>query len=72
MLNALNMRILLVILAAILAIASAVAYHRHEIAKAAQSREKRQYELLLQRLENDKKHNSAAANKSKAWQKYLP
>jgi len=72
MLNALNTKILLAILAVLLAIAGTVAYRRHEAEKAALERQ-RQYQLFRQRVEHDKKkHNSAAANESKIWQKYLP
>lgn len=68
----LNMEMLLAILTVILIIAGAIAYHRYEIARAAQLREKRQYDLLLRRLESDRIHSSAAAYESKTWQKYLP
>ena len=73
MVNALNTKILLAILTVLLAIAGAVAYHRHESAKAAQLREQQQYQRLRQQVERDKKaHNSSAANEGKTWQKYLP
>ncbi len=73
MLNPLNTKILLAILAVLLAIAGAVAYHRHEVAKAAELREQQQYQQLRQQVEKDKKaHNSSAANEGKTWQKYLP
>ena len=73
MLNALNAKILLAILAVLLAIAGAITYHRHEAVKAAELRERRQYEQLRQQVEKDKKkHSSAAANEGKTWQKYLP
>ena len=73
MLNALNTKILLAILAVLLAITGAVAYHRHEVAKAAQLREQQQYQQLRQQVEKDKKtHNSSAAHEGKTWQKYLP
>ena len=39
MLNAVNTKILLAILAALLAIACALAYHRHEAARAAELHE---------------------------------
>jgi hypothetical protein len=72
MLQAVQPKILLAILAALLAIAGAVTYQRHEAAKAAFERQ-RQYELLRQQVEKDKKkHSSAAANESKTWQKYIP
>jgi hypothetical protein len=73
MLKALNTKILLALLAVLMAIAGTVAYRRHEAAKAAELREQRQYELLRQQVEKDKKrHSSAAANESKTWQKYIP
>ena len=72
MLQALQTKILLAILAALLAIAGAGAYQRHEAAKAALKRQ-RQYELFRQQVEKDKKkHSSAAANEGKTWQKYIP
>ncbi|MFZ0661259.1 MAG: hypothetical protein WAM66_01075 [Acidobacteriaceae bacterium] len=73
MLNALNTKILLAILAVLLAIAGTVAYHRHEAAKAAELHEQQQYQRLRQQVEKDKKtHNSSAAHEGKTWQKYLP
>jgi stalled ribosome alternative rescue factor ArfA len=72
MLQAMQTKILLAILAALLAIAGALVYQRHEAAKAALERQ-RQYELFRQRVEKDKKkHSSAAANEGKTWQKYIP
>ncbi len=72
MLQAMQTKILLAILAALLAIAGAMGYRRHEAAKAALERP-RQYELFRQQVEMDKKkHNSAAANEGKTWQKYIP
>jgi len=72
MLQAMQTKILLAILAALLAIAGAVAYQQHEAAKAALERQ-RQYELFRQQVEKDKKkHSSAAANEGKTWQKYIP
>ena len=69
MLQAMQMKILLAILAALLAIAGTLAYQRHEAAKAALERQ-RQYELLRQQVEKDKKkHSSAASNEGKTWQK---
>ena len=73
MLNALNTKILMAILAVLLAIAGTVAYHRHEAVRAAELREQQQYQRLRQQVEKDKKaHNSSAANEGKTWQKYLP
>lgn len=73
MLNAVNTKILLAILAALLAIACALAYHRHEVARAAELHEQRQYQQLRQQVQKDKKkHSSDAANEDKTWQKYLP
>jgi len=72
MLQAMQTKILLAILAALLAIAGAVAYQRHEEANAALKRQ-RQYELFRQQVEKDqKKHSSAAANEGKTWQRYIP
>ena len=72
MLQAMQTKILLAILAALLAIAGGVAYQRHEAAKAALGRQ-REYELFRQQVERDKKkHSSAAANEGKTWQKYIP
>ena len=73
MLNAFNTKILLAILAALLAIAGTVTYPRHQAVKAAELREQQQYQRLRQQVEKDKKaHNSSAANEDKPWQKYLP
>jgi predicted hydrolase (HD superfamily) len=72
MLQAMQTKILLAILAALLAIAGTLAYRRHEAVKAALERQ-RQYELFRQQVEKDKKkHSSAAANEGKTWQKYIP
>ena len=68
LLQAMQTKILLAILAALLAIAGAVVYQRHEAAKAALERQRR-YELFRQQAEKDKKkHSSAAANEGKTWQ----
>jgi len=73
MLKALIMKILLDILAVLLAMAGTAAWCRHEAAKAAELREQREYELFRQQVEKDrKKHSSAAANEGKVWQKYIP
>ena len=73
MLNAVNTKILLAILAALLAIACALAYRRHEAARTAELHEQRQYQQLRQQVEKDKKkHNASAAHEGKTWQKYLP
>jgi predicted hydrolase (HD superfamily) len=72
MFQAAHTKILLAILTALLAIAGTLAYRRHEAAKAALERQ-RQYELFREQVEKDKrKHNSAAANGGKTWQKYVP
>ena len=72
MLQAMQTKILLAVLAALVAIGGAVAYRRHEAAKAALERQ-RQYEPFRQQVEkNKRKHNSAAANEGKTWQKYIP
>ncbi len=72
-LKAAHAKILLAILAALLAIAGALAYRRHELVKAAVLRERKEYEMFLQQAEKDKqKHSSAAANEGKVWRKYIP
>ena len=72
MLNAIQTKILLAILAVLLAIAGSLAYRRHEAVKAAFERQQ-QYERFRQQVEQDKKkHSSAAANEGKTWQKYIP
>ena len=72
MLQAMQTKILVAILAALLAIAGALVYQRHEAATAASERQRR-YELFRQQVEKDKKkHSSAAANEGKTWQKYIP
>jgi cell division protein FtsL len=72
MLQAMQTKILLAILTALVAIAGAVAYQQHKAAKAALERQG-QYELFRQQVEKDKKqHSSAAANEGKTWQKYIP
>ena len=71
MLN-LKMEMLIAILTVILIIAGAIAYHQYQIGKAARLREKRQYDLLLLRLEYERTLSSAAAYENKIWQKYLP
>jgi CHASE1-domain containing sensor protein len=72
MLQAVQTKILLAVLVALLAIAGVVAHQRHEAAKVALERH-RQYELFRQQVEKDKKkHSSAATNEGKTWQKYIP
>lgn len=72
MLKAIHTKILLAILAALLAIAGALAYRQHVAAKAALQRQQ-EYERLRQRVEQDKKkHSSAATNEGKTWKKYIP
>jgi len=72
MLKVVNTKILLVILAVLIAIAGTLAYHRHEAEKAALQRQQ-EYERFRQQVEKDKKkHSSAAANEGKTWQKYIP
>ena len=73
MLKAIQTKILLAILAALVAIAGALAYRRHAATKAALLREQQEYEKFRQQVEQDKKkHSSAAANEGKVWQKYIP
>ena len=72
MLKAIQTKILLAILAVLLAIGGTLAYRRHEAAKAAFERQQL-YERFRQQVEQDKKkHSSAAANEGKTWQKYIP
>ena len=74
MLQAMQTKILLAILAALLTIAGAAIYQRHEAAKAAfENASGEQYRAIPAAGEkNKKKHRSAAANEGKAWQKYIP
>ncbi len=72
MLKAIQTKILLAILAVLLAIAGTLAYRRHEAAKAAFERQQ-EYERFRQQVEQDKKkRSSAAANEGKTWKKYIP
>ena len=72
MLKAIQTKILLAILAVLLAIAGTLAYRRHEAAKAAFERQQ-EYERFRQQVEQDKKkHSSAAANEGNTWKKYIP
>ena len=72
MLKAIQTKILLAILAALLAIAGTLAYRRHEAAKAAIERQQ-EYERFRQQVEQEKrKHSSAAANEGHTWKKYIP
>ena len=82
MLEAINTKILLAILAALTAIGSAVIYRSQEAHKAAailqqqqhdaEERE-RQDEAFRKKVEQDKKrHNSAAGNEGKTWKSYIP
>jgi len=72
MLKAIQTKILLAILAVLLAIGGTLAYRRHEAAKAALQRQQ-EYGRFRQQVEQDKKkHSSAAANEGKIWQKYIP
>ncbi|HUA97874.1 MAG TPA: hypothetical protein VMA34_06070 [Terracidiphilus sp.] len=73
MLKVIQTKILLAILAVLLAIAGALAYRRHEAAEAVALQEQREYERFRQQVEQDKKtRSSAAANEGKVWQKYIP
>lgn len=72
MLKAIQTKILLAILAALLAIAGTLAYRRHEAAKAAFERQ-HEYERFRQQVEqNKKKHSSAATSEGTTWKKYIP
>ena len=71
MLKAIQTKILLAILAVLLAIAGTLAY-RHEAAKAAFERQQ-EYERFRRQVEQDKKkHSSAAADEGNTWKKYIP
>lgn len=82
MLNAINTKLLIAILAALAAIGSAVVYQRHEQAKATaillqQQREaeeqKARDEAFRKRVEQDRaRHNSAAIHEGKTWKTYVP
>lgn len=73
MLKTIQFKLLLAILAVLIVIAGAVAYHRHTVAKAAVLREQQQYQRFRQQVEQDtRKHNSAASHESKTWQKSNP
>ncbi len=88
MLKAINTKLLLAILAALTAIGGALTYQRHEAkaaaaaAKAAAILQQQQKEAEERKAEDEafrlrveadkKKHNSAAANEGKTWQKYIP
>lgn len=72
MLKAIQTKILLAILAVLLAIAGTLAYRRHEAVKAAFERQQ-EYERFRQQVEQEKKkHSSAAANEDNTWKKYIP
>lgn len=73
MLKAIQIKVLLAILAVLIVIAGALAYHRHEVAKTAALREQQEYQRLRQQVEQDKKkHSSSPANEGKTWQRYIP
>ena len=87
MLNLINTKILLAILAALFAIGGAVAYQRHETEKAAAAKaaailerqqrdadkqRKRDEAFLRQVEQNKKRHNSVAAKEGKTWRNYVP
>ncbi|MGC1870809.1 MAG: hypothetical protein WA700_07615 [Acidobacteriaceae bacterium] len=81
-LTAINTKILLTILAALIAIGGALVYQRHQMAKTAAilqqqqkkaEQQKERDKAFRQQVERDKKnHNSSAANEGKTWQKYIP
>jgi hypothetical protein len=75
MLKLLNAKLLIAILAALAAIASAAIYQHHEYAKAAAVLEQRKQEdeAFRKKVEADKqRHNSAAGNEGKTWKSYIP
>jgi cell division protein FtsL len=82
MLKLLNTKLLLAILAVLVAIASTAIYQRHEAAKAAAILEQEQRDADQRRKDdevfrnkvqmNKKRHNSAAGNEGKTWKSYIP
>ena len=85
MLKLINTKILLAILAALIAIGSAALYQSHEAHKAAEAavilqqqqhdadEQRKRDEAFRKQVEQDKKrHNSAAANEGKTWKTYIP
>jgi cell division protein FtsB len=85
MLNAINTKILLAILAALTVIGGAAIYQRDLAAKTAAAAEilqlqkdnndylKQENEALRKQVEADKKqHSSVAAHEGKTWKTYIP
>ena len=88
MLNAINTKLLIAILAALTVIGSAVLYQRHESAKAAAAaraaailqqqqkeadEQKAHDEAFRKQVEKSRaRHNSAAAHEGKTWKTYIP
>lgn len=82
MLKAIDTKVLLAILTALMAIGVAVMYQRDETEKAtAQAakaaaileQQRKQYEAFRQQVERERNHHSsAAAHEGKTWQKYIP
>jgi Flp pilus assembly protein TadG len=88
MLNLLNTKLLMAILAALAVIGSAVLYERHESAMAAAAaakaaailqqqkeaeEQKARDEAFRKQVEQDRAHhNPAAAHEGKTWKTYLP
>ena len=82
MLEAINTKILLAILAALTAIGSAVIYQSHEAHKASAILQQQQHnaeernkedEAFRKKVEQDKKrHTPAAGNEGKTWKSYIP
>ena len=85
MLNAINTKILLAILAALTVIGGAAIYQRDQAAKTAAGAQnpqlqkddidylRQQNEELRKQVEADKKqHSSAAASEGKTWKTYIP
>ncbi len=82
MLNALNTKLLIAILALLALIGGGVMYEHHQTAKMAaileqqqqdRDRRLREDEAFRKRVEELKrKHSVAAGNESKTWTKYLP
>ena len=82
MLAAINTKLLLAILAVVVAIGSVIAYDHNETVKAANILKQQQQEAQRQRQqaedyakkvsEEQRKHNTNPANGSKTWTSYLP
>ena len=75
MLKLIQTKILLAILAALVALASAAIYQQHQAHKAAVLREQerqRDEQFRKQVEQNKKQHNSAAGKEGNTWRSYVP